>query len=199
MKTFELAGQVRTDLGKQATKAIRLADNIPAILYGGQKETSAEHFTVSNSNVRKLIYSHEVFMVELDIDGKKHKSILQDIQFHPVTDNILHLDFLRVYDDRPMIVELPVVLEGLAPGVRAGGRMALDMRKLKVKGLLANMPEKLTIDVSALELGQTIQVGELNFDGLELLNGSNAVVCRVQLTRAARGAAAAEKAAAAKK
>lgn len=195
MKTFELAGQVRTDLGKQAVKAIRQADNIPAIIYGGAQETVADHFIVSNADVRKLIYSPEVFMVELNIDGKKHKSILQDIQFHPVTDNILHLDFLRVYDDRPMTVELPVVLEGLAPGVRAGGRMALDMRKLKVKGLLANMPEKLTIDVSKLELGQTIQVGELNFDGLELLNGAKAVVCRVQLTRAARGAAAAEKAA----
>lgn len=195
MKTFELAGQVRTDLGKQAVKAIRQADNIPAIIYGGAQETVADHFIVSNADVRKLIYSPEVFMVELNIDGNKHKSILQDIQFHPVTDNILHLDFLRVYDDRPMTVELPVVLEGLAPGVRAGGRMALDMRKLKVKGLLANMPEKLTIDVSKLELGQTIQVGELNFDGLELLNGAKAVVCRVQLTRAARGAAAAEKAA----
>lgn len=190
MKSFQLEGQLRTDLGKVATKALRKEDLIPCVIYGGEKESVATHFTVKQEDVRKLIYTPEVFIVELTIDGKKEKAVVQSLQFHPVTDNILHIDFLRVYDDRPMTVAIPVNLEGLAAGVRAGGRLSLDMRKLKVKGLLANMPEQLTINVTELELGQKIQVGNLNFEGLELLNGSNAVVCRVQLTRAARGAAA---------
>jgi len=139
-----------------------------------------------------LVYSPDVYMVELDVDNKKYKSVLQDIQFHPVTDAVLHLDFLHISDDRPMTVELPVVFKGLASGVRAGGRMTTDLRKLKVKGLLKDMPEKLEIDVTNLELGQAIQVGSLSFAGLELLNAANAVVCRVRLTRAARGAAAKE-------
>lgn len=191
MKTVELKGQARTDLGKNATKSLRKADMIPASVYGGEANGEALHFAVNNRDVRKIVYTPDVYMVELDVDGKKFKSIVKEIQFHPVSDAILHMDFLRVYDDRPMVVELPVVLEGLASGVRAGGRLTTDMRKLKVKGLLKDMPEKLTIDVTNLELGASVQVGDLNFEGLELLNGAKAVVCRVRLTRAARGAAAA--------
>lgn len=192
MKTYGLKGEERAVIGKKAAKAIRSEGSIPAIIYGGEKEGKAMHFTVKNSDVRNLIYSPDVYLVELEVNNKKHKAVLQDIQFHPVTDAILHLDFLNVYEDRPMIVELPVVFNGLANGVRAGGRLTTDMRKLKVKGLLKDMPEKLNVDVTALELGQAIQVGELNFEGLELLNAANAVVCRVRLTRAARGAAAKE-------
>lgn len=192
MKTYELKGQAREDLGKKATKELRVKGSIPAVVYGGEKDGEAIHFTVASSDVRNLVYTPEVYMVELDVNGKKYKSVLKDIQFHPVTDAILHLDFLHIFDDRPMIVELPVVFNGLAAGVRAGGRMTTDMRKLKVKGLLKDMPEKLQIDVTSLELGQAIQVGQLNFEGLELLSAANAVVCRVRLTRAARGAAAKE-------
>lgn len=190
MKSFQLEGQLRSDLGKVVTKALRKQDLIPCILYGGEKEGSAIHFTVKQEDVRKLIYTPEVFIVEMTIGDKKEKAVVQALQFHPVTDNVLHIDFLRVYDDRPMTVEIPVHLEGLAAGVKAGGRLSLDIRKLKVQGLLKDMPEKLLVNVNDLELGQKIQVGNLNFDGLQLLNGSNAVVCRVQLTRAARGAAA---------
>ena len=192
MKTYELKGQDRKDLGKKATKALRVEGLVPAVVYGGQKDGDAIHFVVKNSDVRNLVYSPEVFMVELEVENKKYKSVLHDIQFHPVTDAILHMDFLHVFDDRPMIVELPVVFKGLAAGVRAGGRMTTDLRKLRVKGLLKDMPEKLEIDVTNLELGQAVQVGELSFAGLELLNAANAVVCRVRLTRAARGAAAKE-------
>lgn len=190
MKVFELKGELRKDLGKNATKALRKSGLIPAGIYGGEAGAEATHFVVKNSDVRNLIYSPEVFVVELSLGTENFKAIVKEIQFHPVTDAILHIDFLRVFDDRPMVVELPVVLEGLAAGVRAGGRLTTDMRKLKVRGLLANMPEKLNIDVTALELGDSVQVGDLSFDGLELLNGAKAVVCRVRLTRAARGAAA---------
>ena len=190
MKTYELKGESRTDLGKNATKTLRKKGLVPASIYGGESNGEASHFVVKTSDIRNLIYTPEVYIVDLEIDSKKYKAIIQDIQFHPVTDAVLHLDFLRVFDDRPMTVELPVVLEGLAAGVRAGGKLTADMRKLKVKGLLKDMPEKLTVDVTSLELGASVQVGSLNFDGLELLNGAKAVVCRVRLTRAARGAAA---------
>lgn len=190
MKTFELKGSLRTDLGKKATKAFRKEDIIPAVIYGGEKSTEAIHFTVSNSDVRKLIYTPEIFLVNLSLDGKEYKAILKAIQVHPVGDNILHLDFLHVFDAKPIVMEVPVVLDGLAEGVKAGGKLSLDMRKLKVKATYDKVPEKLHINIGHLALGKSIQVGELNFDGLEILNAKNAVVCRVQLTRAARGLAA---------
>lgn len=190
MKTFELKGTLRNDLGKKATKAFRKEDKIPAIIYGGEKADQAVHFIVSNSDVRKLIYTPEIFLVDLTIDGTNYKAILKDVQVHPVTDAILHLDFLHVFENKPVTIEVPVVLDGLAEGVKAGGKLSLDLRKLKVKASYTQVPEKLHIDVTGLALGKSIQVGELNFEGLELLNAKNAVVCRVQLTRAARGLAA---------
>lgn len=129
-------------------------------------------------------------MVDLTIGKENYKAILKDIQFHPVTDAILHLDFLHVFEDKPIVIDVPVVLDGLAEGVRAGGKLSLDLRKLKVKALYNKVPEKVHVDVTSLALGKSVQVGELHFEGLELLNAKNAVVCRVQLTRAARGLAA---------
>jgi len=187
MKTFELKGTVRTDLGKKATKAERVVDNIPAVLYGGKENV---HFTTTVSDVRKLVYSPEVFVVNLDIDGKKTKAIMKALQFHPVSDKVLHIDFLQLIEDKPVTVELPVKLEGLAEGVKAGGKLALEMRKLKVKGLYTQIPENIVIDVTELGLGKSIQVAKVSVDKLEILNAKNAVVAQVKLTRAARGAAA---------
>lgn len=187
MKTFQLAAEVRTDLGKKGSKALRKQELIPAILYGFNESTA---LTVSQDAVRKLIYTPDIYLIEMTVGGATKTCILQDIQFHPVTDKILHIDFLEVKADKPIIIEVPVVLEGHAVGVRAGGKLSLDMRKLKVKALYSNVPEKLTIDVSKLGLGKTIQVGSLSFENIELLNAKNAVVAAVRLTRAARGAAA---------
>ena len=190
MKTFELNGSLRTEIGKKSTKAYRKEGIIPAVIYGGEKSTEAVHFSVKNSDVRKLIYTPEIFLVNLSVDGKAYTAILKDAQFHPVTDEILHLDFLHVFEDKPVVIDVPVILDALAEGVKAGGKLSLDLRKLKVKALYKNIPEKLHINIEHLALGKSIQVGELSFDGLELLNAKNAVVCRVQLTRAARGLAA---------
>lgn len=190
MKTFELNGSARTGLGKKATKALRKEDKIPAIIYGGEKGADATHFVVTKNDVRKLIYTPEIFLVNLTLDGKAQKAILKEVQVHPVTDEILHIDFLHVTEKKPIVIEVPVVLDGLAEGVRAGGKLSLDLRKLKVKAQYDKVPEKLHINVEDLALGKSIQVGQLQFDGLELLNAKNAVVCRVQLTRAARGLAA---------
>lgn len=192
MKTFQLEGKTREVAAtsadqKRALKALRKNDEIPAVLYGGEKVT---HLTVTNEGVRKLVYSPEIFVVELNIDGKKTMAIMKDLQFQAVTDAILHIDFMEVADNKDVIMEVPVVLEGHAEGVKAGGKLTLQMRKLKVKAVYTQIPEKLTINVDHLGLGKTMQVGALHFDGLELMNAKNAVVCAVQLTRAARGAQA---------
>ncbi|MBP1678076.1 MAG: ribosomal protein [Bacteroidetes bacterium] len=188
MKTFQLKGSLRNELGKKATKAERTSDNVPCVLYGGAANV---HFTCTSSDLRKLIYSPEVFVVDLEIDGKKCKSIMKDLQFHPVNDRVLHIDFLELHDNKPVTVEIPVKLTGLAEGVKAGGKLALEIRKLKVKGLYTNIPEQIVIDVTSLGLGKSIQVGNVSVENLEILNAKNAVVAQVKLTRAARGAAAA--------
>ena len=188
MKTFDLKGTVRTDLGKKATKAERTVDNVPCVLYGVAENV---HFTTTVSEIRKLVYSPEVFVVNLEIGGKVTKAIMKALQFHPVSDKVLHMDFLAISEDKPVIVNLPVKLEGLAEGVKAGGKLALEMRNLKVKGLYTQIPENIVIDVTELGLGKSIQVAKVSVPNLEILNAKNAVVAQVKLTRAARGAAAA--------
>jgi len=206
MKTFQLEGKPRKEIGKKAVKALRGEGLIPAVLYGhrsvelpysgkledGQvlvenqgKGVVVTNFTVTIDAVRKLIYSPEVFIVELNIGGHKQTAMLKDLQLHPVTDEILHIDFLAVFPDIPMTIEVPVVLDGFAAGVRAGGKLNLISKKLKVKGLSKDIPEKLHINVENLELGKAIQIKHLNFDNLTLLNAPDNVVCVVAVTRGA--------------
>lgn len=193
MKSIEVKGTARTIAERsseqaRALKAIRKDNGVPCVLYGGGENV---HFTVTNEALRNLVYTPHIYTVDLIIDGKKVNAILKDIQFHPVKDTILHVDFYQIDEKKPIVMEVPVQLEGLAEGVKAGGKLVLQMRKLKVKALFNAIPEKLTINVSHLGLGKTIKVGELSYEGLELLNAKEAVVCAVKLTRAARGAAAA--------
>ena len=192
MKTFKLEGKSREIIArsadqKRALKAMRKNDEIPAVLYGGEKVV---HFAVTNDAVRKLVYTPEIFVVELTIDGETTMAIMKEIQFHPVSDKILHMDFLAVSKEKPVEMGVPVALEGHAEGVKAGGKLTLQMRKLRVKAIYDQIPEKLVINVDNLGLGKTMQVGALHFEGLEVMNAKNAVVCAVQLTRAARGAQA---------
>jgi len=184
MKTFELEGSKREGRGKKAAKAYRKESLTPCILYGGDEVV---HFTITKESIRKLIYSPEVFTVILSIDGKIYNAIIKETQFHPVSDALLHADFLQIFEDKPVSLEIPIVLEGLAQGVKDGGKLSQSMRKLKVKGLYKDFPEKLVINIDDLGLGKTIQVGNLHFDHLELLNGKENVVAAVQVTRAARG------------
>ena len=193
MKSIEVKGTARTIAERsseqaKALKSIRKNNGVPCVLYGGGENI---HFTVTNDELRNLVYTPHIYIVDLIIDGKKYNAIMKDIQFHPVKDNILHVDFYQIDESKPIVMEVPVQLEGLAEGVKAGGKMSLQMRKLKVKALYNVIPERLVINVSHLGLGKTIKVGELNYDGLELMNAKEAVVCAVKLTRAARGAAAA--------
>ena len=193
MKCIEIKGTARTSAARsseqaRALKAIRKDNGVPCELYGGGENI---HFTVPADGLRNLVYTPHIYVVDLDIDGKKVNAIMKDIQFHPVKDNILHVDFYQIDESKPIVMEVPVQLEGLAEGVKAGGKLALQIRKLKVKALYNLIPEELIINVSHLGLGKTIKVGELSFENLELLNAKEAVVCAVKLTRAARGAAAA--------
>ena len=195
MKSIAINGSLRTEIGKKATKSVRKADAVPCVLYGAQKDANgnqvATHFTVTNDELRNLVYTPHIYVVDLTIEGKTVNAIMKDIQFHPVTDKILHVDFYQIDEAKPIVMEVPVKLEGLAEGVKAGGKLALQVRKLKVKALYNVIPERLVIDVTNLGLGKTIKVGELSYEGLELLNAKEAVVCAVKLTRAARGAQAA--------
>ncbi len=192
MKSIEVKGTARTIAERssdqaRALKAIRKDNGVPCVLYGGGENI---HFTVPAEGLRNLVYTPHIYVVDLIIDGKKVNAILKDIQFHPVKDNILHVDFYQIDEAKPIVMEVPVQLEGLAEGVKAGGKLVLQMRKLKVKALYNIIPEKLIVNVSHLGLGKTVKGGELSYEGLELLNAKEAVVCAVKLTRAARGAAA---------
>ena len=188
MKTFELKGEVRNELGKKATKALRAQGLVPCELYGVGQNV---HFVVSEAALRKLIYTPDIYLVNLEGAGNQVSAVMKEIQFHPVSDRVLHIDCLQVVESKPIVMEVPVRLEGHAAGVRAGGKLSLEMRKLRVKGLAAAIPEKLVINIDDLGLGKTIQVKDLHFDNLELLNGLQSVVCSVKLTRAAMGNAAA--------
>ena len=194
MKSIEIKGSLRTEIGKKATHSLRKNNGVPCVLYGMQKDENgkpvATHFTVTVDGLRKLVYTPHIYVVDLNIDGKVVNAIMKDIQFHPVTDAILHIDFLEITPEKPIVMEVPVVLDGHAEGVKAGGKLQLQMRKLKVKAVYTEIPEKLVINVDHLGLGKTMQVGAIHFEGLEIMNAKNAVVCSVQLTRAARGAQA---------
>ena len=212
MNTFQLKAEARVDLGKKAAKTLRSEGKIPVVLNSGElvelpfngtlqageklveigdnKAVITTDLAVTVDAVRKLVYTPDVFAIELEFNGQKKMAVLREIQFHPVTDAILHIDLLEVTENKPVVVEVPVKLEGHAEGVKAGGKLSLSMKKLKVKAIYTNIPERVVINVDNLGLGKTLQVGELHFEGLELVNAKNAVVCAVQLTRAARGAAA---------
>ena len=187
MKSFDLKGTSRTEVGKKSTNELRKNNGIPCILYGIEKEAKA--FAVTTDAVRKLVYTPDIHVVNLTIDGQECTAVLKDIQFHPVKDTILHMDFLQIVADKPIVMEVPTVLTGLAAGVKLGGKLQQAIRKIKVKAVYANIPEKLTIDVTELGLGKSIKVGELSFEGLELVTPAQTVVCSVAATRASREAA----------
>ena len=188
MKNLQLNGTLRSEFGKKASKSIRKNGDVPCVLYGGSEVI---HFQVKDNDVNALIYTPDIFTIELDIEGKKYIAILQESQFHPVSDKVLHLDFIEISDTKPILMDVPVRLNGLSQGVKDGGKISQDLRKIKVKGLYKDIPEVLNIDVTNLGLGKTLQVGQLHFDNLEMVTSKQVVVCGVKLTRVARGLAAA--------
>lgn len=194
MKSFELKGTSRAIAERscdqtRALKALRRQNNVPCVIYGGEKNIN---FSVAFEDVRKLVYTPHIYVVDLFVDGEKHNAILKDIQFHPVKDTILHIDFLEINEEKPIVMEVPLKLVGLAEGVKSGGKLQQSMRKLKVKALYNVIPERLDIDITDLKLGKSKKVADLSFEGLELINPKSAVICSVNATRQTAAAAAAE-------
>ena len=195
MKEFNVNGQLRTDVGKKASKLMRKEGLVPCNMYGEKKGENglpeALAFSVAMADIRKAIYSPHVYVLNITIDGKTHKAIIKELQFHPTTDALLHADFYEINEKKDITVGIPVKLNGLAQGVRDGGKLNLSIREIKVTAPYTAIPEVLNIDVTDLQLGKAIKVGSLNFDGLKIATSPEVIVCSVKATRASRSAAAA--------
>lgn len=194
MKSIDVKGTARTATGKKATRELRKSGLIPCNLYGEKRGEDglpvAINFTVTAAEVRNLVYSPDIYSVNLNIDGEEHTAIMKELQFHPVTDQLQHIDFYEITPEKPIVMSVPIKLNGLAEGVKAGGKLAASVRNLKVRAPYTQIPEKLNIDVTNLGLGKTIKVGELSFEGLELVTSPSVVVCQVKMTRSAISAMA---------
>lgn len=186
MQIFELKGEVRTDLGKKATSVLRKEGKVPCVLYGGKENI---HFSVVEKDLMKLLYTPVVYTINLSVAGASYTAVMREIQFHPVSDRVLHIDFYQIFEDKPVIMEVPVKLKGFAEGVQAGGKLSQIVRKLKVKALPANLPGDVTLDVTTLGLGKSIKVKDLSFEDFEVVNAKEVVIAQIKLTRAARAAA----------
>ena len=188
MKSLTIKGEVRKSLGKKDAHKLRAVEKAPAVLYGGENPV---HFSVDFSELRHMIYTPNVYLIELDIDGTVYKAILQDIQWHPVEEMVMHVDFLQISEDSPIKIEVPIKVSGHAKGIRAGGKLSTNLRRLKVKALANDVPDTINIDVTKLGLGQSIKVADLKVDNVEFLDPKSNVVVSVSITRAARSAAGA--------
>ncbi|NQY06318.1 MAG: 50S ribosomal protein L25/general stress protein Ctc [Flavobacteriaceae bacterium] len=186
MKSITINGSQRESVGKASTKALRNAGQVPCVVYGGDKPV---HFAANEIAFSKLVYTPNAHTVVIDLGGEKINAILQDIQFHPVSDKILHIDFYQLFDDKEVTMEIPVQIEGNSPGVMAGGVLRRNLRKLKVKALPANLPDFITANISELEIGNKLYVTKLENENYKFLHPDNTVVCQVRVSRAAMKAA----------
>jgi large subunit ribosomal protein L25 len=184
MKSITIKGSKRESVGKLATKALRNADKVPCVLYGGENPI---HFSANELDFSKLVYTPNAHTVVINLEGgEKINAILQDIQFHPVSDKILHVDFYQVFDDKPVTMEIPVIFEGSAPGVLiSGGVLSINKRKLKIRAVPSSLPDFITADISGLELGNKLLIEELKSDNYTILHPDNTVICKVRTSRAA--------------
>lgn len=180
MKTIEIKGTQRADISKQEVKVLRDNGKVPCVLYGGEDQI---HFSVLAFDFRDLIYTPQVHMVDLDVDGKKYLATLQDIQFHPITDAIRHVDFLLVIKDKPVTMSIPVKFTGASEGVKMGGKLVMKMRRVKVKASPDVMPDFIPVDISTMKIGGNIRVRDLNAANVTFLDSPNNVVVSVRMTR----------------
>ncbi len=196
MKEFSVSGQKRATTGKKAAKELRKEGLVPCNLYGEKRGDNnlpeALSFAIPATQLRKVVYSPDVYVINLTIDGEAHKAVMKELQFHPTTDALLHIDFYEVNEEKAITIGIPVKLTGHAQGVRDGGRLSQAVRQLNVTAPYKQIPECLEIDVTNLALGKAIKVADLSFEGLEIATPAQVVVCSVKATRASRSAAAAE-------
>ncbi len=206
MKTVILSGSPRANVGKVNAKALRVSGHVPCVIYGGGEQI---HFSTDSRNFKEIIYTPETNLVQIEVGGKTYKTVLQEAQYHKINDKLIHADFLLVNEDKPVVVQVPVKTVGQSEGVKAGGKLVLKMRKIKVKGLVAKLPASIELNIEKLAIGKSISIGDISIDGLTLLHPKNISVVSVQTTRnvvaeetpapAAKTAAAPAKAAPAKK
>ncbi|MEE4198891.1 MAG: 50S ribosomal protein L25/general stress protein Ctc [Bacteroidales bacterium] len=182
MKAIEVKGSIRENVGKNTAKQLREEELIPCVMYGKGDNV---HFHTHKNSFKELVYTPNAYLVDIDLDGKKHKAVLRDVQFHPVSDKILHADFYEIEEKSPVWMRIPVRLEGSAVGVLNGGRLVQKMRKLRVKALPGNLPDEIVIDISPLGIGNSVKVKELPYKDVDFLEPENAVVV---LVKSARGA-----------
>lgn len=186
MKTFDVKGFKREAVGKKDSKKLRADGNVPCVLYGGEEPV---HFYVASKVFLKLLYTPNVYLLNLDIDGEVTKAIIQDSQFHAVEDEVLHVDFLKISDDKPVKIEVPIKINGYAKGMKAGGKLKVNLRRLKVKALAENLPDTIPVVIDELAIGQSVRVGDLEMENIEFLNTKSVPVASIVITRAAKAAA----------
>jgi large subunit ribosomal protein L25 len=188
MKSIFVSGSPRESVGKKDAKALRVKGLVPCVLYGGEEQI---HFFANEKDFKPLLFTPETHTVELEISGKKYNAILQDVQYHAINDRLLHVDFLHVDEAKPLVIAIPVTVSGIAPGVREGGKLIIKVRKMKIRALLSQLPDNINVDISKLEIGQSVKVEQLQalHPDLALLDAPNVAVVSVTATRASRQAA----------
>ncbi len=182
MKSITIQGTKRESVGKKSTKALRDAELVPCVVYGGAETLN---FSAEERSFKGLVYTPDAHTVSIEVDGQTIPAVLQDIQFHPITDKILHADFYQLADDKPVVMEVPVRLTGRAKGVVSGGALRQSFRKLKLKALPANLPDEIVVDVTPLKIGNKLYVGDIKAEGFTFMHPDNAVVVAVKMSRTA--------------
>lgn len=207
MKSIAINAEKRVELGKKSTRDLRKANHVPCVMYGGAEVI---HFHAHENDFRHMVYTPNAYIVEINLNGKLHKAVLKDLQFHPVNDHLVHIDFVEVFEDRPVVMEIPIKLTGAAIGLKDGGKPRQRRRVLKVRGFLKDLPDKLEIDITDVKIGDVIKIGDLKFDNLDILDPVRSMIYSIVSSRvsakgmeageneieAAAAAAAAEEAAA---
>lgn len=180
MDILEIKASLRENLGRKDAVSLRRKDFVPCVLYTGKENI---HFFVHEFEFKKLIFTPSVYTVKLDVDGKSYNCVLKDTQYHPISDKLIHADFMMISADKPVSIKIPVKLVGTSEGVKQGGKLVVKMRKMKVSGLAKDLPNELTVDISALGIGQGIKIEKLSFPNLEILEAKNCILCAVKTTR----------------
>ncbi len=188
MKTILLKGETRSEVGSRTAKELRNKGMVPCVMYSEGKE--AIHFAIYQADFKNLVYTHNAYKVKLEIDGNTYTSILQDMQFHPVSEAILHADFMSVAEGKKVVMEVPIRVVGNSPGVRAGGKLVRKINRLRLRGLLSEMPDYVDVSIDTLEIGQSAKVRNLSLENLEILDAPENAIVTVKTTRALMQAAA---------
>ena len=180
MKTFELKGTIRKDTGKKYSRRLRMEEKVPCVMYGGKENI---HFFMPELSFKDIVYTSNVYLLKIDIEGNNHDAVIRELQFHPVTDKIIHADFKEYYPDQPVIINLPVKIVGESIGLKAGGKLRIRRRIIKARGLVKDFPEHLEIDITDLDIGHTIRIEDLNIEGLEFLDSPGSMIVSVVSAR----------------